>query len=74
MRVETKTKDGKICEISSYIDLGHRLKTENFKIYFSGKKILMPKHTDLSYLNWNTGAFDSNESKNFKCKYNLDKK
>ena len=34
----------------------------------------MPKRTDLSYLNWNTGAFDSNESKNFKCKYNTEKK
>jgi hypothetical protein len=28
------------CEVSGYIDYAHRLKTEDFKIYFEGKKKL----------------------------------
>lgn len=39
-------------EISGYIDLAHRLKTEDFKQYFEGKKVLLPKPSDLSYYNW----------------------
>nr|XP_055055881.1 cilia- and flagella-associated protein 299 isoform X1 [Misgurnus anguillicaudatus] len=39
-------------EISGYIDYSHRLKTEDFEPYFSGKKRLMPRPTDLSYYNW----------------------
>ena len=39
-------------EISGYIDLADRLKNENFKPYFEGKKILKPKPSDLSYFNW----------------------
>ncbi len=39
-------------EISGYIDLAHRLKTEDFRLYFEGKKTLLPKPSDLSYYNW----------------------
>lgn len=39
-------------EISGYIDLADRLKNENFKPYFEGKKLLLPKPTDLSFFNW----------------------
>lgn len=42
-------------EISGYIDYAHRLKTENFKVYFEGQKKLLPKMSDLSYYNWHTG-------------------
>ena len=34
----------------------------------------MPKHTDLSYLNWSTGLCLSSDSKNFKCKSNVENK
>lgn len=53
-------------EISGYIDLAHRLKTEDFKPYFERKKKLLPKPTDLSYYNWVTGVCVSNDSPNFK--------
>jgi len=41
-------------EISGYIDLAHRLKTEDFRQIFEGKKNLMPKATDLSHFNWDS--------------------
>lgn len=53
-------------EISGYIDYAHRLKTEDFKPYFEGKKKLLPKPTDLSFYNWDTGYCVSNDSPNFK--------
>jgi len=34
-------------EISGYIDYAHRLKTEDFEVYFSGKKKFLPKPSDL---------------------------
>jgi len=34
-------------EISGFIDYAHRLKVEDFEVYFSGKKRLLPKPTDL---------------------------
>lgn len=34
-------------EVSGYIDYAHRLKTEDFEVYFNGKKRLLPKPTDL---------------------------
>ncbi|XP_048457885.1 cilia- and flagella-associated protein 299 isoform X2 [Rhincodon typus] len=34
-------------EISGYIDYSHRLKIEQFEGYFSGKKKLLPRSTDL---------------------------
>jgi hypothetical protein len=54
------------CEKSGYIDLNHRFKTEDFKQYFRGKKLLVPKSSDLSYYNWNTGKCFANDSPNFK--------
>ncbi|XP_047607629.1 cilia- and flagella-associated protein 299 isoform X4 [Phacochoerus africanus] len=35
-------------EVSGYIDYAHRLKVEDFEVYFSGKKRLLPKPTDMS--------------------------
>merc|ERR1712166_929081 len=60
-----RDKNHKGQEISGYIDYGHRLKTENFELYFDGKKKLLPKPSDLSYYNWETQTSTSNHSQNF---------
>lgn len=52
-------------EVSAYIDYGHRLKTENFETFFDGRKKLMPKPTDLCFLNWETHNSTSNSTPNF---------
>ncbi|KAA8592462.1 hypothetical protein FQN60_017917, partial [Etheostoma spectabile] len=36
-------------EVSGYIDYAHRLKTQDFEPYFSGKKRLMPGRSDLCH-------------------------
>jgi len=58
-------------EISGYIDLAHRMKTENFKKYFEKPiEILLPKPTDLSYYNWESLKAYANESPNFRVDAN----
>ncbi|XP_066567812.1 cilia- and flagella-associated protein 299 [Amia ocellicauda] len=52
-------------EISGYIDYSHRLKTEEFEPYFSGKKRLLPRPTDLSFYNWEMQVSTSNPSPNY---------
>ena len=42
--------------------------------YYERKKILLPKQSDLSYFNWNTGICFSNDSENFKIDSNIEKK
>jgi 5-formyltetrahydrofolate cyclo-ligase len=64
--IQLKELEEEGVEISGYIDLAHRLKTEDFTQYFKGQKLLLPKNTDLSYYNWNTGVCVSNDSPNFK--------
>ena len=59
-------------EISGYIDLAHRLKTEDFRQIFVGKKMLMPKMTDLSYFTWDSQYAYLNDSPNFKVDANSD--
>lgn len=39
-------------EVSAYIDYAYRLTTDDFEAYFSGKKRLLPRKTDLRYLSW----------------------
>lgn len=34
-------------EVSGYIDYAHRLKIEDFEVYFSEKRRLLPKPTDM---------------------------
>jgi len=65
IRQETKNS-----EISGYIDYAHRLKTDNFRDYFEGKKKILPRTSDLSYYNWRTGVCVSNDSPNFKVDAN----
>eukprot|EP00771_Trimastix_marina_P000549 gnl/Trimastix_PCT/1569.p1 GENE.gnl/Trimastix_PCT/1569~~gnl/Trimastix_PCT/1569.p1 ORF type:complete len:240 (+),score=62.83 gnl/Trimastix_PCT/1569:43-762(+) len=60
-----RTRNQKGNEISGYIDYGHRLKTEDFSMYFSRRVELMPKTTDLSYYNWETQVATSNSTPNF---------
>nr|XP_033770470.1 cilia- and flagella-associated protein 299 [Geotrypetes seraphini] len=52
-------------ELSGYIDYAHRLKSEDFEVYFSGKKKLLPRSTDLSFYNWETHVSSSNPSQNY---------
>ena len=66
IRAEIPKSNDNSVEISGYVDYAHRLKTEDFKPYFEKKKLFLPKSTDLSYYNWNTGVCVSNDSPNFK--------
>ncbi|XP_066514245.1 cilia- and flagella-associated protein 299-like [Hoplias malabaricus] len=52
-------------EISGYIDYSHRLQSEDFEPYFSGKKRLLPRLTDLSFYNWKTQVSTSNDTANY---------
>lgn len=60
-----RDKNSKGQEVSGYIDYAHRLKTENFDVYFSKHKRLMPKPSDLSYYNWETQTSTANATPNF---------
>ncbi|KAM4707321.1 cilia- and flagella-associated protein 299 [Discoglossus pictus] len=51
--------------VSAYIDYAHRLTSEDFSVYFSGKKKLQPLATDLSYYNWNDHISTSNSTPNY---------
>ena len=60
-----RDRNAKGQEVSGYIDLANRLKTENFEVYFERKKRLLPRPSDLSYYNWETQTSTSNSSPNF---------
>ncbi|XP_003790102.1 uncharacterized protein C4orf22 homolog [Otolemur garnettii] len=52
-------------EVSGYIDFAHRLKTEDFEVYFNGKKKLLPKPTDMSFYNWDNHIALCNSTPNY---------
>merc|ERR1711963_536638 len=52
-------------EMGGYIDYAYRLKTEDFDPYFSGKKKLLPRASDLSFYNWETATSTSNPTPNY---------
>ena len=52
-------------EISGYIDYAHRLKTEDFEPYFSSRRKLLPKPSDLSFYNWESQLIISNNTPNY---------
>ncbi|XP_038196110.1 cilia- and flagella-associated protein 299 isoform X1 [Arvicola amphibius] len=52
-------------EVSGYIDYAHRLKTEDFELYFTGKRRLLPRPTDLSFYNWDNHIAVCNSSPNY---------
>lgn len=60
-----RDKNSRSQEISGYIDFAHRLKTEDFEPYFSGKKRLLPRSSDLSFYNWETQTSTSNPTPNY---------
>ncbi|CAG2218643.1 cilia- and flagella-associated protein 299-like [Mytilus galloprovincialis] len=60
-----RDKNARDQEISGYIDYAHRLKTEDFEPYFSGKKKLLPRPSDLSFYNWETQTSTSNPTPNY---------
>lgn len=60
-----RTLNAKGQEVSAYMDLGHRMKSENFEPIFDGTKPLLPKPTDLSYYNWETQTSNSTASPNY---------
>lgn len=60
-----RDKNARGQEISGYIDFAHRLKTEDFEPYFSGKKRLLPKPSDLSFYNWETQTSTSTATPNY---------
>jgi hypothetical protein len=39
-------------EISGYIDLAHRMKTEEFRNIFLKNETIVPKPSDLSFFSW----------------------
>ena len=49
-------------EISGYIDYAHRLRSEDWTLYFDKSRKLLPKASDLSYYNWETQLSTSNSS------------
>ena len=53
-------------EVSGYIDLASRMKTENFKAIFMGNETIVPRPTDLSYYSWESQVCYINDSANFK--------
>ncbi|KAJ7382897.1 hypothetical protein OS493_031955 [Desmophyllum pertusum] len=60
-----RDKNGRGQEISGYIDYAHRLKTEDFEPYFTGRKRLLPRPSDLSFYNWETQTATSNPTPNY---------
>lgn len=60
-----RDKNARGQEISGYVDFAHRLKTEDFEPYFSGKKRLLPRPSDLSFYNWETQTSTSNPTPNY---------
>ncbi|KAK9870148.1 hypothetical protein WA026_006239 [Henosepilachna vigintioctopunctata] len=53
-------------EISGYIDYSERLRNENWKAFFQGKKVVLPNNKDLGYYNWKFGKSCTNDSINYK--------
>lgn len=60
-----RDRNSKGQEISGYIDYAHRLKTEEFEQYFTGKKKLIPKPSDLSFYNWENQMVATNNTPNY---------
>ncbi|XP_063972343.1 cilia- and flagella-associated protein 299-like [Diachasmimorpha longicaudata] len=52
-------------EVSGYIDFAHRLKRENWKAFFKGRRKLRPRKTDLSYYHWKTKKLILNGTDNY---------
>lgn len=64
--IRDEGKAGGRNQVSGYIDLADRMKTEDFKKIFMKKKLLLPKISDLSFYNWDSGQTHLNDSANFR--------
>ncbi|KAL0221742.1 hypothetical protein RCL1_001596 [Eukaryota sp. TZLM3-RCL] len=62
-----RDRNSKGQEVSGYIDYADRLRTDNFADYFNPDSPvrLLPRHTDLSYYNWETRTVAGQNSPNF---------
>mmetsp|Transcript_29544 Transcript_29544/g.28275 ORF Transcript_29544/g.28275 Transcript_29544/m.28275 type:complete len:241 (+) Transcript_29544:138-860(+) len=60
-----RDKNAKGQEVSGYIDLAHRMRTEDFAPVFECRKRLLPKPSDLSYFNWDTNLSTSNSTPHY---------
>ncbi|XP_061674468.1 cilia- and flagella-associated protein 299 isoform X1 [Syngnathoides biaculeatus] len=56
-------------EVSGYLDYAHRLQTQDFAPYFSGRKKLVPGPSDLCYYNWANQVSSSSCSSNYEPIY-----
>ncbi|XP_015110939.1 cilia- and flagella-associated protein 299-like [Diachasma alloeum] len=61
--VKIITKSG--FEVSGYIDFAHRLRRENWKPFFEGRRKLRPGKSDLSYYHWKTKKLILNGTDNY---------
>eukprot|EP00047_Mylnosiga_fluctuans_P023631 m.142617 g.142617 ORF g.142617 m.142617 type:complete len:251 (-) comp9651_c0_seq2:2460-3212(-) len=52
-------------EVSGYVDYSQRLLFEDMTPFFIGTRALLPKHTDLSFYNWETQTSLVTASENF---------
>ncbi|XP_035216225.1 cilia- and flagella-associated protein 299-like [Stegodyphus dumicola] len=59
-------------EISSYIDYALKLRTEDWELYFSGEKKIVPTETDLSFYNWKKAKVFSTSTPNFDVVTDMD--
>ena len=53
-------------EKSAYIDLAHRMKTEDFGNIFMNKRKLLPRRSDLSFYDWDVQTGFMTDSPNFR--------
>ena len=53
-------------EISGYIDLAHRMKTEDFRAIFMKTERIEPRPSDLSFYSWESKQCYINDSPNFR--------
>ena len=74
IRAAKLNSKGRTVEISGYVDLSERFNKENFVKYYKGDRLFLPKTTDLSYYNWNTGSCVFNDTKMFKNESDIDHK
>jgi len=63
-RLVLKMPHASLLQVSGYIDYAQRLKADpNIAAYFDRTKRLMPRHSDLSYYNWETHSAQQPYSK-----------
>ncbi|KAG8222259.1 hypothetical protein J437_LFUL001457 [Ladona fulva] len=53
-------------EVSGYIDYADRLFSESWEVYFSGRKKLVPRKSDLAYYDWKHNIATWKSSRNFR--------